>query len=407
MVTFGRAASQELRERVRTQLVEAEHALGDDPALARRGPRLRPDPAAARLRRRRTPGAAPAGARGAGRVRRGHDRDHPPVLLDGARLARRRRRHRLAGPAGRGPRRPDRRGGRRPLPPGVRLRRARPGLRPPGGDGDRPGRHRRSPGRARAGGRGPRRLRRDAGWRSPRPCARRWTGASAGSGSCPTTTCSVSSPTRSSTRTLPRGPGCGSAGRSCWSTSSRTPTRCSGRCSIARSPGHATMVLIGDPKQAIYAFRGGDVTTYLVGGGDRDHPADAGGQLAQRRRAARPRRSSCWPVPSWATSGSWSTTSRRTIRSGGWSVRRRTPRCGSGWSAANSSAGAASSTLTVGQIRPHISEDLALDVRRAAGLRCDVRRAADRARPTSRSSATGMPTWPRPAAPWPRWGCPP
>ena len=27
--------------------------------------------------------------------------------------------------------------------------------------------------------------------------------------------------------------------------------------------GHSTMVLIGDPKQAIYAFRGGDVTTYL------------------------------------------------------------------------------------------------------------------------------------------------
>ena len=27
--------------------------------------------------------------------------------------------------------------------------------------------------------------------------------------------------------------------------------------------GHATMVLIGDPKQAIYAFRGGDVDTYL------------------------------------------------------------------------------------------------------------------------------------------------
>ncbi len=28
--------------------------------------------------------------------------------------------------------------------------------------------------------------------------------------------------------------------------------------------GHSTMVLIGDPKQAIYAFRGGDVTTYLT-----------------------------------------------------------------------------------------------------------------------------------------------
>ena len=34
VVTFGRAASQELRERVRAQLVEAERALADDPALA-------------------------------------------------------------------------------------------------------------------------------------------------------------------------------------------------------------------------------------------------------------------------------------------------------------------------------------------------------------------------------------
>lgn len=31
--------------------------------------------------------------------------------------------------------------------------------------------------------------------------------------------------------------------------------------------GHSTMVLIGDPKQAIYAFRGGDVTTYLTAAG--------------------------------------------------------------------------------------------------------------------------------------------
>ena len=27
--------------------------------------------------------------------------------------------------------------------------------------------------------------------------------------------------------------------------------------------GHATMVLVGDPKQSIYAFRGGDIDTYL------------------------------------------------------------------------------------------------------------------------------------------------
>ena len=32
VITFGRAASQELRERVRAQLVEAERALADPPA---------------------------------------------------------------------------------------------------------------------------------------------------------------------------------------------------------------------------------------------------------------------------------------------------------------------------------------------------------------------------------------
>ncbi|TCN32799.1 UvrD/REP helicase N-terminal domain-containing protein [Kribbella orskensis] len=28
--------------------------------------------------------------------------------------------------------------------------------------------------------------------------------------------------------------------------------------------GHSTLVLIGDPQQAIYAFRGGDIATYLA-----------------------------------------------------------------------------------------------------------------------------------------------
>ena len=58
--------------------------------------------------------------------------------------------------------------------------------------------------------------------------------------------------------------GCAAAGGSCWSTSSRTPTRCSGRSSSGPSPATPTLVLIGDPKQAIYAFRGGDVVTYLT-----------------------------------------------------------------------------------------------------------------------------------------------
>ena len=62
-----------------------------------------------------------------------------------------------------------------------------------------------------------------------------------------------------------------------------------------------TMVLIGDPKQAIYAFRGGDVTTYLAGRGHRDHPADPRGQLAQRRRPCSTPSRSCWSGPRSAT----------------------------------------------------------------------------------------------------------
>ncbi|MET0863931.1 MAG: UvrD-helicase domain-containing protein [Nakamurella sp.] len=35
--------------------------------------------------------------------------------------------------------------------------------------------------------------------------------------------------------------------------------------------GHATMVLVGDPKQSIYAFRGGDIDTYLAAARTADH----------------------------------------------------------------------------------------------------------------------------------------
>ena len=66
--------------------------------------------------------------------------------------------------------------------------------------------------------------------------------------------------------------------------------------------GRVTLVLIGDPKQAIYAFRGGDVVTYLRAR-DRadalltldtnyrsDAPAGAAAAARPRRRGARPRR---------------------------------------------------------------------------------------------------------------------
>ena len=84
--------------------------------------------AAADLRRRAAPAGPPPGRRRAGRVRRRDDRDDPPVLLDGARLPRGGRRLRLARPAGRGPRRPGEGGRRRPLPAGLRPRRGRAGV---------------------------------------------------------------------------------------------------------------------------------------------------------------------------------------------------------------------------------------------------------------------------------------
>ena len=37
--------------------------------------------------------------------------------------------------------------------------------------------------------------------------------------------------------------------------------------------GHRTLILIGDPKQAIYAFRGADVFSYLEAAGVADHRA--------------------------------------------------------------------------------------------------------------------------------------
>ena len=48
--------------------------------------------------------------------------------------------------------------------------------------------------------------------------------------------------------------------------------------------GHATMVLIGDPKQAIYAFRGGDVVTYLAA----EETAGAKATLGTNHRSDQP-----------------------------------------------------------------------------------------------------------------------
>ena len=125
LVTFGRAATTELRERVRERLVGRR---------ARRSPtRPRPAPAADDACSRcsptrpttRSPLRRARLVAGARRLRRRHHRDHPPVLPADARRARRGGGRRPGRRVRRVGRRPARRGRRRPLRAQVR----RPGGR--------------------------------------------------------------------------------------------------------------------------------------------------------------------------------------------------------------------------------------------------------------------------------------
>ncbi|MFC6285497.1 UvrD-helicase domain-containing protein [Nocardioides sp. GCM10027113] len=136
--------------------------------------------------------------------------------------------------------------------------------------------------------------------------------------------------------------------------------------------GHATMVLIGDPKQAIYAFRGGDVATYLQAA----ETAASRQTLAVNWRSDAPLLDSFQTLLAGAALGDDRIVVRdvaahhdKTRLVGAPSpapfrvrVLRRSDfgRRGAG-------------TLTVGQVRPHIARDLALDVRRllASGATVD------------------------------------
>jgi exodeoxyribonuclease V beta subunit len=136
--------------------------------------------------------------------------------------------------------------------------------------------------------------------------------------------------------------------------------------------GVATMVLIGDPKQAIYAFRGGDVVTYLeaaAGAHTRQTLAvnwrsDAGlldafqellvdAELGDERIVVRPVRAHHGAAR--LTGAPVSAPFRlRAVRRDTFGKGPRT-------------------SLTVGAVRPHVARDLALDVRRllASGARFD------------------------------------
>ena len=232
VITFSRTASQELRERVRSQLVAAERALADPAAV---GPRRRAP--AAPLRRRRRPSCTP-------RRRRIGD---ALADFDAATIATTHQFCQLVlrslGVAG------DSDAGtswwttstssssRWSTTSTSRVRRDRraAAVRPRHRAAARPGRRRRPAGRARAERRRAGHVGEGQRSTSPSRCAPRWTGASAASASSPTTTCSAGWPTRSSRPTPRPASGCASAGASCSSTSSRTPTRCSGTCSSAPS----------------------------------------------------------------------------------------------------------------------------------------------------------------------------
>jgi exodeoxyribonuclease V beta subunit len=125
--------------------------------------------------------------------------------------------------------------------------------------------------------------------------------------------------------------------------------------------GHATMVLIGDPKQAIYAFRGGDVTTYL----EAAETATTRQTLAVNWRSDAPLLHAFQALLAGAALGDDRIVVRDVEAHHGESrlsgdappfrlrvVRRETFGRRGG------------STLTVGQVRPHVAKDLALDVRR-------------------------------------------
>ena len=118
LVTFGNAASRELRDRVRERLVDAERALRD-PATARRADddvvRLLADVDDGQVEQRRERLARALAGFDDATIATTHS--FCSQMLD---RPRHRRRHRPRGHLPRGPRRPGARGRRRPLPAGLR-----------------------------------------------------------------------------------------------------------------------------------------------------------------------------------------------------------------------------------------------------------------------------------------------
>ena len=151
----------------------------------------------------------------------------------------------------------------------------------------------------------------------------------------------------------------------CWSTSSRTPTRCSGASCARRSTAHRTLVLIGDPKQAIYGFRGADVHAYLEATGAR--PASV---APCRRTGAATRCCSTGSTPSSAARRSATRASRccpvESAHPGRMVDAPVGARCGCGWSRRDDPATGTGQDAGDGPTRDAVAADLAAEVVGAA-----------------------------------------
>ncbi len=280
LVTFGRMATGELRARVRERLVTVDDGLlaashgvppsGRDEVLTLLAA-VSPD----ELRTRRHRVATALADFDAATIATTHG--FCQQVLDGIGVAGDVDRD---GHVRRGPRRPRRRGRRRPLrapfhPRGAAGRPVaarRPGHRPIGGPS--------AVGDDRAGG-GHEPVGRHARPARPAPCAPMSSAANDSCASSPTTTCSSGS-----SRAL-RDPQAAARLRRQFDVvmidefQDTDPVQWD-ILRTAFGDGSTTLMLIGDPKQAIYAFRGADVHTYLDSRPPGRHRRDPGPQLAQR-----------------------------------------------------------------------------------------------------------------------------
>ncbi|MCW2775528.1 MAG: exodeoxyribonuclease beta subunit [Nocardioides sp.] len=126
--------------------------------------------------------------------------------------------------------------------------------------------------------------------------------------------------------------------------------------------GHATMVLIGDPKQAIYAFRGGDVATYL----------QAAATASRRQTLAVNWRSDAALLESLQAMLAGATLGDERIVVHDVDAHHQESRLAGAPHPApfrlrvvrrDQFRKRGSNPLTVGQVRPHVARDLALDIR--------------------------------------------